>query len=86
VKRDVKREAAGKHQVFRGEVLQEILSPESQATWTPIQFVILSGAGTSRSEVPAESKDPYTPFAQQGRIRESSPQPVWRGRPRPRMP
>src|SRR5208282_454253 len=27
-------------------------------TGNPIQFVILSGAGTSRSEVPAESKDP----------------------------
>jgi hypothetical protein len=26
----------------------------------PIQFVILSVAGTSRSEAPAESKDPYT--------------------------
>jgi hypothetical protein len=37
--------------------------------------VILSGAGTSQSEVPAESKDPYTLHEWQGRAREFSP---WR--------
>src|ERR1039458_9666026 len=38
-----------------------------------LQVVILSGVGTSRSEAPAESKDPYTLLAQQGRVREFSP-------------
>jgi len=44
VKRDIKRERA----------------PEAKLHGHPIQFVILSGAGTSRSEASAESKDPYT--------------------------
>jgi len=38
-----------------------------------IQFVILSGAGTSRSEASAESKDPYVLLAQQGRFRGTLP-------------
>jgi len=41
----------------------------------PIRVVILSGAGTSRSEVPAESKDPYTFFGGKdasGRVPNSS--------------
>jgi hypothetical protein len=37
-----------------------------------IHFVILSAAGTSRSEAPAESKDPYILRAQQEDIREFS--------------
>src|SRR6266446_1217338 len=51
-----------------------------------LQFVILSAAGTSRSEAPAESKDPYTRLALQGRVREFCPCPVWRWHPRPRKP
>ncbi len=43
------------------------------------QIVILSGAGTSRSEAPAESKDPYSLRAQQGSRRELSRSPVWSG-------
>src|ERR1019366_7136018 len=39
----------------------------------PIQSVILSGAGTSRSEVPAESKDPYRTDRSQRRVVEFSP-------------
>ena len=46
----------------------------------PIQSVILSGAGTSRSEVSAESKDPYLTDRSHRRVREFSP---WRsGSPR----
>jgi hypothetical protein len=36
-------------------------------------FVILSGAETSRSEVSAESKDPYTLPGRYGRFREFYP-------------
>ena len=39
----------------------------------PIQVVILSVAGTSLSEVPAQSKDPYTVRTRQGRVREFKP-------------
>jgi len=40
---------------------------------SPTKPVILSGAGTSRSEVPAESKDPYVLLGRNGGIREFSP-------------
>jgi hypothetical protein len=46
-----------------------------------IHPVLLSGAGTSRSEAPAESKDL---LALQGHIWEFYPRVMWRGRPRPR--
>src|SRR5713226_8512086 len=38
----------------------------------PFQVVILSGAGTSRSVVPAESKDPYTFLRNSGTRRDVS--------------
>src|SRR5713101_8798109 len=38
----------------------------------PFQVVILSGAGTSRSVVPAESKDPYTFLRNSGTGRDVS--------------
>ena len=40
-----------------------------------IQSVILSGAGTSRSEVSAESKDPCTLLPRKGCVRDVHPRP-----------
>ena len=40
-----------------GEIKTKLATPRQDL---PLDPVILSGAGTSRSEVPAESKDPYT--------------------------
>ena len=45
----------------------------SLSSTNPKRNVILSGAETSRSEVPAQSKDPYELLAGQGRPREFSP-------------
>jgi hypothetical protein len=48
--------------------------------WGPIpsfHIVILSAAETSRSEVPAQSKDPCILHVQQKSLREFSPCTVW---------
>ncbi len=55
---------------FHNRVRRGILPPFRK---TPQKLVILSGAGTSRSEVPAESKDPYVLLGRNGGIREFSP-------------
>src|ERR1700732_3403676 len=46
-------------------------SGSSQLLSHPIHVVILSGPGTSRREVPAQSKGPYNPFRGQGRVGNS---------------